>query len=367
MHRGTHGQGLLFSQIEGEACTVGFYFDELVTTEIFLLYHPPFDAVGSKPVQDAMLRPEENDHLIACAELLSLRLRYPQGADRGLHNGQLPFPFRQPAADDVCLAEESTDEQISRSIVDPFRCVDLLDMTVPHHRNAVSEHQSLLLIVGDVQRCNGQLSLDAVDFLTQVLPQLGVQGAQGFIEQEQMRPGGQGSGQCHPLLLPPGQPGHLPLPIPLQGHQPEQLLDPFLRIFGAPALHARAETDIVPHIEMGEQGVVLENDTDASPVGGESVDPATVHVQGARIRINEAGNQPQGRGLAAAGGTQQGKKLALTHLEVQLQSEIRVDLLDVLYAQAHDQTSPPARSMIRNAKKQNSISTEPMAQAPMKL
>lgn len=56
---------------------------------------------------------------------------------------------------------------------------------------------------------------------------------------------------------------------------------------------------------MREQGVPLEDGIDRPLVGGEVVDPFPVEVDVALVRLQEAGDDPEGGRLAAARRTQQ--------------------------------------------------------------
>jgi hypothetical protein len=57
--------------------------------------------------------------------------------------------------------------------------------------------------VGDEDGGQAQLALDRPQGQAQLEPDLGVQGAEGFVQEQHLRLVGQGARQSHPLLLPP--------------------------------------------------------------------------------------------------------------------------------------------------------------------
>ena len=77
---------------------------------------------------------------------------------------------------------------------------------------------------------------------------------------------------------------------------------------------AQAEAGVAPGIEMGEEGIVLEDHADAPPLGGQQAirarHRASADADGAAAGALEAGDQAQQGGLAATGGPQQPHQLA---------------------------------------------------------
>ena len=70
--------------------------------------------------------------------------------------------------------------------------------------------------------------------------------------------------------------------------------------------HPQTEGDVVVNIQVREQGVTLEHGVDLSFIGGHIVDPLTVKEHIAVGGCQKTTDDAQGRGLAAAGGAQQG-------------------------------------------------------------
>ena len=78
---------------------------------------------------------------------------------------------------------------------------DLPDLAVSHDGDAVCQRQSFFLIMGDIDHGNAQFFLQFFDNGTQTYPDLGIQGAQGFIQQQHIGFYSNRPAQRHPLLL----------------------------------------------------------------------------------------------------------------------------------------------------------------------
>ena len=89
---------------------------------------------------------------------------------------------------------------------------DLYQPPGPHQSDVACQHAGLALIVRDQQHACPLLGKDRFQLQPQRGPQLFVEVAQRFIEQQQGRAGSQGAGQRHPLLLPARQLVNAPVP-----------------------------------------------------------------------------------------------------------------------------------------------------------
>jgi hypothetical protein len=164
---------------------------------------------------------------------------------------------------------------------------------------------------GDPDRLLERLQLDL-----EGLAQLGVEGAQGLVQQQHRRVEDQRPGQRDPLLLAAGQLGRPPPLQPLQLDQDQGLGDPPLGLGLAHVLEAQPEGDVVGHVQEREQGVALEHRVDLALVrrGAGHVDP--VEQDAPLGGLLEPGDQPQGGRLAAARRAEQGEELAAGHVQV---------------------------------------------------
>ena len=172
--------------------------------------------------------------------------------------------------------------------------------------------------MGDVQRGDPQPLLEGAELIPHALAELGVQVGQGFVKQQHGRLDDYGAGQRHTLLLAAGELVGEPLLHALELHQLHYVIgatdDLILRDLG----HTQTVGDVLPDVQVGEQGVGLEHHGDAPLVGGDLgyVPVSDEHV--AAGGILKTGDHPQGGGLAAAGGAQQRHHLAVLDLKVDM-------------------------------------------------
>jgi hypothetical protein len=163
------------------------------------------------------------------------------------------------------------------------------------------------------------------ELLAQRLPQLGVQRAQRFIEEQHRRTQHEGTGQRHALLLATGQ-----LMRPTAGVRTEldelqggtHPLPPFGPVDAA--LPAQAVRDVVLDRQVREQRVALEDGVDRPLVCRHRRHVDAVEQDPAGGRLLEAGDHPQRGRLAAPRRTDQGEELAGLDVQVQVVDGRRV-------------------------------------------
>ena len=252
-------------------------------------------------------------HLLPHLEALAPGGEHPR---RGLHPQQVPLHRLHRAVEDVGLPDEAGHEPGPGVVVDHHGLVQLLDHAAVHHSDAVGHGEGLLLVVGDVDEGDGQLFLQALELDLHLLAQLQVQGAQGLVQQQHLGVVDQGPGDGHPLLLAAGEGVGLALFKPGQLHQGEHLGHPALDLVLGDLLDGQAVGHVVEHRHVGEQGVVLEHGVHVPLVGLLALHPLPLHLDDAGGGILKPGDHPQGGGLAAAGGPQQGEELPLLDLHI---------------------------------------------------
>ena len=114
-------------------------------------------------------------------------------------------PAGLPARPQVGLADEAGDEHGRRPVVDLGRGADLVDVAGVHDRDAVTHRQRFLLVVGHVDERDPDLALDPLELELHDLPQLEVECAERFVEQQRARVVHQRAGQRDALLLAAGE------------------------------------------------------------------------------------------------------------------------------------------------------------------
>ena len=105
------------------------------------------------------------------------------------------------------------------------------------------------------------------------------------------------------MLLPSGKLAYAAVGVAGHIHHSQHPVHGFFNFLLAASLQPHSESNIIIDIQMGEQGILLENGIDLPLMWGQAGDVFLVKKDISRIRLDETGNGAQGSGLAAAGGT----------------------------------------------------------------
>ena len=100
------------------------------------------------------------------------------------------------------VAEEIGDERRAWTIIDVARIAILHDGTCVHDGDAVGQGERLVLIMGNKNEGDSELALQLFQLDLHPLAQFQVEGAQRFVEQQDLRTLDQGACQGGALLLP---------------------------------------------------------------------------------------------------------------------------------------------------------------------
>ena len=186
--------------------------------------------------------------------------------------------------------------------------------------DAVGDFKSFLLVMGDEEAGEAGGIVKAAQPMAQFLAHLGIEGPEGFVEQENFRLDSQGTSESHALALSAGElagkaSGEL---RELDGL--EKLLDPgadlgFRRSL-ASLSHAQTERDVLKDAEMLKERVVLEDKSRAALVRALPRDVPLAEENLSLLRKFESGNDPQESCLARSAGAEQGHQFASLDREV---------------------------------------------------
>jgi len=260
-----------------------------------------------------------------------------------------------PSRDEVGTTDEVGDKAMIGVEIDLLRIADLDDAAGAHDRNLIRERQSLHPVVGDVDSRDLEFREKAAQFLAGGFPQLGIEIAEGLIEQNDLGLGHERARQGHALLLAAAEVGGRPLFKAFELHELKHLRYPasdFLLGY-LPVLQGVGH--VVEHVHVRPDGVSLK-DHPESPLFRRQIDilsprPDDLAADGnlPRIRGFESHNAAQQRGLAAATGTEQGENLIGGNSEIDLVQgpdslAFRTEILgNALDAYVHDAPQPWSR------------------------
>ncbi len=175
--------------------------------------------------------------------------------------------LRGGAVEHVGGADEVGDEAVGRILVDVTRRADLLDAALVEDGESVAQRQRLVLVVGDEDEGDADLALDRLELDLHLLAQLEVERAERLVEQQHPRPVDERAGQRDALALAAGE---LRRPavaeVLAEPHHVQRLQRaPRGARLLADLLDPQPVLDVLEHVHVREQRVVLEDGVDPRP------------------------------------------------------------------------------------------------------
>ena len=170
--------------------------------------------------------------------------------------------------------------------------------------------------MGHVEHRDPLVAVQAPDLELELLAELLVERAERFVHEDDGRSVDHAPGERDALLLAAGELPRMTAPDPGELHHVEHALDLAADRRLVLLAHAQRERDVLVHRHVREQRVVLEHHAQIAPVGRHVGAEPPVDTHLAAFGLDEAGDQHQHRGLARAGGPEQGEELALAHVDV---------------------------------------------------
>ncbi|MNB95412.1 hypothetical protein D3C75_425850 [compost metagenome] len=212
-------------------------------------------------------------------------------------------------------ADEAGDEGGGGGVVDSIRRGYLLDLALIEDADAVAHGERLLLIVGDEDEGDAELALQGFQLELHLLAQLEVQRPQGFVQQQDARLVDEGPGDGDALALAAGELARFAAADAGQAHQLQHLLHLAVALRLGHTPDHQAVADVVPHIHVGEEGVVLEHGVEVAIIGWHPGAGLAKQPDLPLARVLEARDHPQAGGLAGTARPQQGEEFSGRDLE----------------------------------------------------
>ena len=215
-------------------------------------------------------------------------------------------------------ADEARHELVGRPLIDRLRRVVLLHRAALQHHDAVGHGHGLDLIVGDEDHRGLQLLRQRLDFGAHLPAQLCIEIGKRLVEQERLRIAHDGASHRHALALAAGQFLRLAVEIGLDMQQRRGALHPRvdLGLRRAPQLERKGHVVVDAHMRI--ERVVLEHHGDIALRRRDAVDALVADIDFARRDRLEPGDDPEQRGLAAAGRADKDDELVICDFEVEI-------------------------------------------------
>ena len=209
-----------------------------------------------------------------------------------------------------------------RLVIDLLGLADLLENAVLHDHDPVGDGHGFILVVGDEYGGDAGFPLDALDFLTGLQSQPGVKIGQRFVKEKHLRHFHKGARNGDSLLLTAGELRGFSVHESVNLHQLCNLQRLFVHlVLGhsvlAPEIFQR-EDDVLPHGEMGVEGVILEHQTHAAVFRGQSGHVIVAEDDFAGGGFEKSADEVERGAFSASGGTEKPDQLAVRDGEIEI-------------------------------------------------
>ena len=191
----------------------------------------------------------------------------------GVHTFKLPVfkhnlvVLKHHTVDDVALADEVCNITVDGLVVNVRGRTDLLDVAVLHDDDLVGHGQGLFLIVSDEDEGDADLLLNLLQLALHALAKLCVQSAERLVEKKHLGLIDKGAGDGDTLLLTAGHLVNGALAEVLEAHELKHTHDLLINNILRLLLDLEAESNVVKHIHVREQRVLLEHGVEVPLVG----------------------------------------------------------------------------------------------------
>src|SRR5216684_843490 len=233
-------------------------------------------------------------------------------AARRLHHHAHLTQLGHANGHEIGRAHELGDERVARLPVDLFGLPLLDEGAARHHPDAGGQGERLGLVMGDVERGDTDLAMQARELEAHAGAGLRVEPRQRLVEKQESRLDNEGARHRHALSFISRE---LRGPARLdagEAHLLEGRFDLSLELGPPRAALAEPEGHVLEHAQVGPEGVVAEDHAQVALPGRHVIDGLVVHHDPPLVWRDEPREHPEQRGLAAARGTEERVELAGT-------------------------------------------------------
>ena len=223
------------------------------------------------------------------------------------------------AVDEVNQTDEVCNHLVGRLGIDFMRRTNLLHNAHAHNNNAVTHSHCFTLVMGYINNGNASFLLNFQNFKAHRLTQLSVQVRQRLVKKQQTRLCYQRTCQRNTLLLATGQLIRITLAIFTQMYKLQHFLNTTFTLSLVYLLDFQRIANIFSYSHMRPYSIGLEYHTDiaffrrSKAALDRRADAMVADINFALSCAFKACNHTQSRGLAAAGGTEDGNKFAILY------------------------------------------------------
>ena len=215
-------------------------------------------------------------------------------------------------------ADEARHKEVGRAVEDLLGCAHLLDHTILHDNDAITQGHGLGLVVGDIHegRVDALAQLD--DLGAHLVAQLRVEVRERLVHEQDLGVAHDSAPDGDALALAARERLGLALEVLRDAQDLGGLahLLVYLVLGGLAELQRKGQVVVDRHVRV--EGIALEDHGDVSVLRGDIVHERAADVELAARYLLEARHHAQRRGLTAARGTYEHHELTVRDLEVKV-------------------------------------------------
>ncbi len=191
------------------------------------------------------------------------------------------------------------------------------DGALRHDRDPIRDGRGLRLIMGHEDGGHLQVQLEPPDLGPDLDSEVGVEVRERFVEQEDHRLLHQRPSERDPLPLAARKLVRPPSEEPAHAQEAGDLVHVTLGLLSLHSCRVEREADVLADGHVRVDRVILEDVTDAAALRSQSRDVDPVEQDSPRLGPDEPGDEPEGRGLAAARRPHERHQLAVANGQVE--------------------------------------------------